>query len=221
MAEDRPRGEARRAGERMRQSAGRRPGGPARNCSRSDGIRAGMVTGPWRSGSPERSSPVTGAGEPAAAPIVGVAQPAAAGTGPTAKPGARRARTGLALGAALLAAGVAVIAWTVPGPMPGAAPAVAVSGLPERVVLRMLGTVDADVLAARLAQAGVADVALSPLAFGTARTRVGFYHDEDRAAAEALAALLADPEGAVPPLRDYGALVPRPPRGTIDLWIAG
>jgi hypothetical protein len=70
-------------------------------------------------------------------------------------------------------------------------------------------------------RAGVIDVALSPLAFDIARTRVGFYHGEDRAAAEALAALLADPEGAVPPLRDDGALVPRPPQGTIDLWIAG
>jgi hypothetical protein len=64
-------------------------------------------------------------------------------------------------------------------------------------------------------------VALSPLAFGVAQTRIGFYHDADRAAAETVAALLRGADGATPPLRDYGGLVPAPPQGTIDLWIAG
>jgi hypothetical protein len=131
-----------------------------------------------------------------------------------------RARTALLLCGALLAAAVAAMAWIPPRWLP-AAPETTASAVPARVVLRLSAAADAGAFTAQLERAGVADVALSPLAFGVAQTRIGFYHDADRAAAETVAALLRGADGATPPLRDYGGLVPAPPQGTLDIWIEG
>jgi hypothetical protein len=208
-------------GVRMGRSATRGPGGPARNCSRRDGIRAGAVTGPWRSGQTPPSVPVANATLVGAEAGAGPWQPAVARTGPPARTRASTVRPVILAGAALLAVGSVAVAWMAPWPIWARAPGVAAGEMPGRVVLRVPGAADPGSLVARLERAGVADVALSPLAFAITETRVGFYHDADRAAAETLAALLRGADGATPPLRDYGGLVPAPPQGTIDLWIAG
>ena len=74
-----------------------------------------------------------------------------------------------------------------------------------------------------LAGAGLADVQAEALPFKVASSRVGYYRQEDRAAAEALAAFIAPVLGYGEPLpvRDYGALLDNAEPGRLDLWIGG
>ena len=82
---------------------------------------------------------------------------------------------------------------------------------------------DRDRLAAALGDAGVPGVQIEALPFKVATSRVGYYLPEDRAAAEALAALVGPMLSYGGPLavRDYGALLDSPQAGRLDLWVGG
>ena len=58
------------------------------------------------------------------------------------------------------------------------------------------------------------------LPFAVTTTRVGYYLEADRGAAEALARLVGPlSAGATIPVRDYGKLLDDPEPGRIDLWV--
>jgi hypothetical protein len=78
-------------------------------------------------------------------------------------------------------------------------------------------------LAAALTQAGIPNVVVEQLPFRIATSRIGYYRDEDRAAAEALARVIspAVAEGDAIGVRDYGELLSDPQPGRLDLWIGG
>ena len=69
-----------------------------------------------------------------------------------------------------------------------------------------------------LATAGYQAVVIHEMPFTISRSRVGYFREEDRPAAEALKAALAGTHDGLE-LRDYGTLVTTPEAGRLDLWI--
>ena len=219
-----------------------RLGGTAENWSRRDGIRAGAVSGPWRSA--PRYTPLefeVGAAE-ATPPLVAEAAPGRAVT---------RAGNGagwIVLGAfAALALGLGAYLLTpVPAPTTDAAPVAQADASGERpeaapepaaeadpplspaaplavaagaVRLRVgpaLGAERRAEIVAALAEAGYADIEVEPLPFPVASSRVGYFRATDRAAAEALSRqigpALHEAAGHLG-VRDYSALVADPDAG--------
>jgi hypothetical protein len=95
-------------------------------------------------------------------------------------------------------------------PIPGA------EGLALRVIAP--GTVPPDeteALVARLGELGIGDARVTPVRFKVSETHVRYYHREDAAAAEALASVLGTEA------RDHTAFRPRPPDGTVEVFVAG
>jgi hypothetical protein len=71
---------------------------------------------------------------------------------------------------------------------------------------------------AALAKAGYGAVVVQEMPFSISRSRVGYFREKDRAAAEALlVALRGTHDGVV--LRDYSKLIAEPEPGRLDLWI--
>jgi hypothetical protein len=219
-----------------------RPAGkPAENRSRRDGIRAGAVSGPWRSG-PRDELPAPERRPPERRPVV---EPEPLPV----EPARRSPSVALWSFAGLLAAcGLVAAAFllrpeqpapravatssplpketsaepaTVPTPAPAADPAAlaAVSTVRLRIAQGFPQERQEAILAA-LAAAGLGDVRVEPQAFEIATSRVGYYRAEDLAAAEALGRLAAPAAGggAIEP-RDYSQLLPDAEPGRLDLWI--
>lgn len=74
-----------------------------------------------------------------------------------------------------------------------------------------------------LTAAGIASVKVEQLPFKITASRVGYYRQEDLAAAEALGRVMSP---AVSPnaslgVRDYGRLLADPEPGRLDLWVGG
>ncbi len=222
-----------------------RPAGkPAENRSRRDGIRAGAVSGPWRSGprddapAPERRQP------PERRPVV---EPEPLPVEP-----ARRSPSvalwsfvGLLAAFALVAAAFLLRpeppapqavatssslleeAPAEPAPVPMPAPAVDPAALAAVSTVRLRIGQDfpqerQEAILAALAAAGLGDVRIEPQPFEIATSRVGYYRADDLAAAEALGRLAAPAAGggAIEP-RDYSQLLPDAEPGRLDLWIGG
>lgn len=80
-----------------------------------------------------------------------------------------------------------------------------------------------DRLVAALTEAGLPNVVVEQLPFRIATSRIGYYRDEDLAAAQALAQVISPAvgEGAPIGVRDYGELLSDPQPGRLDLWIGG
>jgi len=251
--------------------------GPAQIWGRNDGVRAGAVTGPWRSASrdtekldasraervavfrrefrldelqayierrPRSAAPVPStqakSAHGRATPLPADSVPSAAL--PAAHAMARAAftagaRTSLR-GSKLLAGALGVLVGFGVGDF-ALAPAwqrldsqkVALASseistampLASRTVRVRVGEDAAtEAIARALGEAG-ANWEAANLAFKLSGTRIGFYHLEDQESAEALARLLGAQWNLATPInvRDYGTLTPRPPRGTLDLWVAG
>lgn len=244
----------------------------AENWSRKDNIRAGAVSGPWRS-APRAATGTPAPPMPASAPL----SPSPERAGPQVQPAAGRetgygprphvARTGqlrgvaiwIGLGAFVAAAIVAAavlfrpseqppeaeqVAPAVDAPADGAAdggsapvtepapagPARQVADaalLPVRVVrLRIgpeVGETRRDALVSALKGAGVPEVVVEPLPFRIATSRIGYYRDDDLAAAQALARAISPTvgDGSAIGVRDYGELLTDPEPGRLDLWIGG
>ena len=62
---------------------------------------------------------------------------------------------------------------------------------------------------------GIGDARITPVRFKVSETHVRYYHPEDAAAAEALAGILGTEA------RDHTAFRPRPPDGTVEVFLAG
>ena len=256
------------------------PTQPAENWGRRDSIRAGAVSGPWRSGPratppaappsaplPPRTAPAAQVLVPPPAPAQ---KPAALRPGPvlqapaapprqqarTAAPLPARGRRPLALGiAGGLVAAVAIFAGALmlrpdadrpaePAAAPppqAAAPATpdaeqaastsapspedtaALSGITEIRLRLGPGFPDdrRDALVAALKDAGLKGVTVEAVPVAVAASRVGYYLPGDRAAAEALARLIAPSLGGRSiNARDYQGLMPSPVAGRLDLWIS-
>lgn len=213
------------------------PEGPqgksAENWSRRDGIRAGAVSGPWRSVPRDEEPPPVAAATPPASPVrhartpprrVPVAAWIVAGT---------IGAAAIAATALLMRSGDAPIvaadpAAALPAPTQAQAPPAAEPPLQAigRVRLRVAGTMAPerrDALVAALKDGGIAEVAVEALAFEPQTSRVGYYREADRAAAEGLARFVTPrlPAGSALPVRDYAALLDDPEPGRLDLWIGG
>ena len=248
----------------------------AENLSRRDGIRAGAVSGPWRSApriepqTPARPAPeTTTAGPPADmapppswtggdARVVESApqEPKPADDVLTAdsrisnvEPRGTRGMVawilfGVLIAVGLIAAAVvfrpyitAVQDRTVPAAEDAAVAEIAAESVAEETVVAAPAAIEespirfrvdpgipaeqADRIVAALETAGYPDVRIETLPFSIAQSRVGFYHPEDEASAQALAELVA-PLAATDRdvvVRDYGDLLPDAALGRLDLWI--
>jgi hypothetical protein len=69
-----------------------------------------------------------------------------------------------------------------------------------------------------LANAGYGAVVMHEMPFSVSRSRVGYFRDADRPAAEALIGALRGVLDGVE-LRDYRTLIEAPQPGRLDLWI--
>jgi hypothetical protein len=74
---------------------------------------------------------------------------------------------------------------------------------------------EAEALVARMGDLGIGDARITPVSFKVSETHVRYYHPEDAAAAEALAGILGTEA------RDHTAFRPRPPDGTVEVFLAG
>jgi len=109
------------------------------------------------------------------------------------------------------------------GPAPGTAVAAVAS--PAAVVttihLRVSAALSSGArqrIEAALAAAGYDTVVIHEMPFGISRSRVGYFREADRAAAEALITALQGTVDGVE-LRDYRSLMETPEPGRLDLWI--
>ncbi len=220
----------------------RPPGKTAENWSRRDGIRAGSVSGPWR------SAPRAAAGTPVAAPRRPTMDPVLGAPAPAvAYRLERRGRSfgvwigvGVLVGAGLVAAAVFLRPET-PAAVPvetaaAVAEAPQVAEVEEEVApandpsLAGVGVVrlrvgpefsaerQAAILAA-LRGAGITGVRVEALPFRIATSRVGYYRSDDLAAAEALGRLVTPVLSESIGVRDYGKLLADPEPGRLDLWV--
>lgn len=234
------------------------PNRPAENWGRRDSIRAGSVTGPWRS-APRTPTSQTGQGlapQGLAAPAAGESAPPLL-RAPASAPhhggghGRRQPRRGFSPVIRAVAGGLLLAAAMVTGalllrpgsPAPEAAAPAAVLNAPPPVP-RPVAAVDRaalqgitgirlrfgpdlpegrrDAILAALAEAGFRNVEVDPQTFEVATSRVGYYRDDDRGPAEALAGLIAPVLGdAEITVRDYAGLSPEPEAGRLDLWLSG
>ncbi len=103
---------------------------------------------------------------------------------------------------------------------PAEAPPIAETPIRFRVGAEVAPELAARVTIA-LEAAGHGAPRIETLPFEIVQSRVGYYHAEDRAAAEALAALVAPmlADGREVVIRDYGELLPDTEPGRLDLWI--
>lgn len=80
-----------------------------------------------------------------------------------------------------------------------------------------------DRIVAALEEAGLTDFVIEDIPFAIAVSRVGYYHGEDRAAADLLArkvtTALGSEEQTPIAVRDYGNLLPNAAAGRLDLWL--
>jgi hypothetical protein len=190
----------------------------AENWSRRDGIRAGSVSGPWRSA--PRAEPAAG---PAAVPVETIEPETVRRRAPGGS-----AAVWIALGA-VVAAGVIASAAAMLWPdgsavveTPAAAdPAIAAVASVRLRAPESLAPARLDAIVAALREGGVAEVQVEALPFEVETSRVGYYRAPDHAAAEALARVAAPlvTPGAELPVRDYGKLVDDPEPGRLDLWV--
>ena len=210
---------------------GERPAGKtAENWSRRDGIRAGAVSGPWRSApraegaaadSPGRSRfrradgrcGAVGGGCRSAVWIgfgIVVAAGVRAGGADAARRSAPRRRQRLRERA------------SDPAPAASADPALASVGNVRLRVPEALAARRRAAIVAAVQGGGIADVQVETLPFAVETSRVGYYLEADRPAAEALARLVAPlvTPGAALPVRDYGKLLDDPQPGRLDLWVS-
>jgi hypothetical protein len=223
----------------------RPPGKTAENWSRRDGIRAGAVSGPWRSA--PRDPQTTREAETPAVGLV-AERPEALVVAPE-----PRRRFGswawVALGVLALA-GMAVlfrpggdevsVAGLAPAPaaptsgdvLPDVAPAAQAPRIRLDPALASVSIVRLRIgpdlpperqsaILAALKEAGLDTVLVEPLPFEIATSRVGYYRADDLPAAEALGRVVAPviaPGGSVG-VRDYGALLADAQPGRLDLWI--
>jgi hypothetical protein len=74
---------------------------------------------------------------------------------------------------------------------------------------------EAEALVARMGDLGIGDARITPVRFKVSETHVRYYHREDAAAATALADILGTEA------RDHTAFRPRPPDGTVEVFLAG
>lgn len=249
---------------------GRPQTGVAENLSRRDGIRAGAVSGPWRSSgpatpraepgpapkSPETAGPPPGLAPPPSwtggADAATYAEPELDARSAYAAPrGSRWMAAWIAFGV-LVAVGIVAAALalrpqivtvserTVPAAEEPAVAEIAAQGAvetttpaapevaPPATASPIRFRIGADVtpemterVIASLEAAGHDAPRIEMLPFEIAQSRVGYYHAEDRPAAEALAALVAPmlQDGREVVVRDYGELLPDTEAGRLDLWI--
>lgn len=219
-----------------------RPAGkPAENRSRSDGIRAGAVSGPWRSG-PRDQVPAPERRPPPERRAVVELEPLPV------EPARRSPSVALWSVVGFLVAFALVVVAFLLRPEPPAPQAVAtptpVSEAELAPVVPPAPAVDPaafaavstvrlrigqgfpqerqEAILAALAAAGLGDVRIEPQPFEVATSRVGYYRAEDLSAAEALARLAATATGggAIEP-RDYSQLLPDAEPGRLDLWVGG
>jgi hypothetical protein len=212
----------------------RPPGKVAENWSRKDHIRAGAVSGPWRSAPRTEASPLP-------------AEPPEARRLPAERLSRRSARMAawIAFGI-LFAAGCVLAAFLLrpQHPVPPEAPAEIAAPSPAEVAappapeadpaLAAIGGVrlrtgpdlpaeQRDAIVAALRAAGIGAVRVEALPFKVATSRVGYYRAADLPAAEALARLIAPVLAVEGPIavRDYGQLLADPEPGRLDLWVGG
>jgi hypothetical protein len=229
----------------------RPPGKIAENWGRKDRIRAGSVSGPWRSMPREPA-------EPPARPAEGrtpAPQPAA---GTPRRPADLRPRRALgtvawvSIGVAV-ALGCVLAAFLLRPPADVAPPRVATdeaatpSGATDEAAAAPAPAAPAadpalaritgvrlrtgpdfpadrrDAIVAALGAAGIEPVGIETLDIEVTATRVGYYRDADLPAAEALARMIAPVLAIDGPLavRDYGQLLADPEPGRLDLWVGG
>jgi hypothetical protein len=214
------------------------PGRTAENWSRRDGIRAGSVSGPWRSAPREAGRAPAADPRPQVVPVVrrrdrrprimplggwiAVAVVAAAG---------------IVLAAVLMrpqtpaAPAPAEVAAELPAPSPAdavaeAAPAAADPALTGVSVVRLRvgpefpAEREAALLDA-LRAAGISGVRVETVPFRVATSRVGYYRADDLAAAEALGRLVTPVLSETIGVRDYGKLLADAEPGRLDLWVEG
>lgn len=222
------------------------PGKTAENWSRRDGIRAGSVSGPWRSAPREAGRAPAAERRPVAPTVQRRDQ------------GARRLPLGgwVAIGA-VAAAGVVLAAVFVRQETPAAsvpveaaaevaapalpaevAAAVAAPALPVEaaavadpalagvgvVLLRVGPEFPAgrrEALLEALEEAGIGAVRVDTVPFTVHTSRVGYYRADDLAAAEALGRLVTPVLAETIGVRDYGKLLADAEPGRLDLWVEG
>lgn len=100
------------------------------------------------------------------------------------------------------------------GPLP-------IAAATATVVIRVGPDMDADRQArivTALNEAGYGSVEVQPVTFNVARSRLGFFRNEDQRLAEALAALISPIAGDVA-VRNYDQLLAEPAPGRLDLWL--
>jgi hypothetical protein len=168
------------------------------------------------------------------------ATPCRRATSPRGVIAARAARRDLAVAGGLIA--LAVL-FRPEAPAPRATPADAVAPAPAapvataanapagtplpaavRIIVRVApdtGRGHQDTIVAALRSAGYDSVEVNVMPFPILRSRVGYFHETDRPAAEALVAALAQVTGDAVELRDYGPLEIMAAPGRLDLWIGG
>lgn len=231
----------------MTDTGGKRPFGTAQNWSRKDGIRAGSVTGPWRSVGrteasmsapsphrPESVQPqlVPAEIEPPAATIRAISAPLVPQR--HAIPRKRRNWTLSAAVSGLTLAAAATFLLPRQAGVPESAPPVAAALAPAaqaeaavtapvttRLSLRIGSEAAEDRVGALLGalhEAGFGEIAVTRVPFQIGATRIGYFHEGDLAAAEAVRSALASEKIE---LRNFGAILPAPPPGSLDLWIEG
>jgi len=81
-----------------------------------------------------------------------------------------------------------------------------------------LPTAERQRIQATLAKAGYSSVVVQQMPFSISRSRVGYFREADRAAAQALIAALRG-TNEIAELRDYSKLMSVPEPGRLDLWI--
>ena len=212
-------------------------GKSAENWSRRDGIRAGAVSGPWRS-TPRASRPsIEPASEPAPAEPPTPVRPVVHPPRPARLPVAVWVALGCLLAVCCVLAALA-LRPDAPDEATAAEPAATATAATQitaplvpigPVRLRISQDMPSprrDALLAALAAAGVADVQVDALPFAIESARVGYYLAPDREAAEALAHLAAPlvTPGRTLAVRDYAKLIDDPagrPHRPLGRGVAG
>lgn len=214
----------------------RPPAKVAENWSRRDGIRAGAVSGPWRSaprreGAAVPTEAVTEEALEAGLPVTTLQTPRAS---PARSTGRRLwlAAGGLAVvlvvvGALLLrGAGAPVELSAAPTPAPAVGFGVGAPALAGIAAVRVripasVSEARKEAVVAALTSGGIPRVTVEAVPFEIGSSRVGYYRAEDEAAASALAVVagpMVMPSGQLP-LRNYGPLADDRGTGRLDLWV--
>jgi hypothetical protein len=81
-----------------------------------------------------------------------------------------------------------------------------------------LSTAERQRIQAALAKAGYSAVVVQQMPFSISRSRIGYFREADRTAAEGLIAALRGTQDVIE-LRDYSKLMSMPEPGRLDLWI--